>query len=68
MARITTRQADDQPVDTVAQDDVPAAPPIATLPVARPETTPIPGGGRWVWSDTEPHWVPAPDPIESFTE
>lgn len=22
-----------------------------------PESTPVPGGGRYRWSDTAPHWV-----------
>ena len=36
-------------------------------PVATPENTPIPGGGRWRWSAAPPGWVevlenPAPVP------
>jgi hypothetical protein len=30
--------------------------PVAT-PVATPENTPVPGGGRYRWSDTAPHWT-----------
>jgi hypothetical protein len=38
-----------------------------TTPAATPENTPIPGGGRWRWSDALPGWVevledPAPAP------
>ena len=29
--------------------------PVAGKPT--PENTPVPGGGRYRWSDTAPHWV-----------
>jgi len=43
--------------------------------VATPQNTPVPGGGRYRWSDTAPHWIeidevgqpmvntPAPTPV-----
>jgi len=33
-------------------------------PERTPENTPLPGGGRWVWDDTENNWAPAPEPKE----
>jgi hypothetical protein len=39
-----------------------------------PENTPVPGGGRWRWSDVPPHWVeidengePVPVPAAATT-
>ncbi|MFZ4623277.1 MAG: hypothetical protein ACOYNF_03470 [Rhodoferax sp.] len=45
--------------------------------VATPENTPVPGGGRWCWSDALPGWVevteepavkPEPATIETTLE
>lgn len=41
----------------------PSAPESTTAPiVATPENTPVPGGGRWRWSDTLPGWVEVTEP------
>ncbi|WP_180125671.1 hypothetical protein [Rhodoferax sp. BLA1] len=46
-------------------------------PKPSPENTPVPGAGRYRWSDTAPHWVevdeagqpiPAADPTDTTTE
>ncbi|MCB8748320.1 hypothetical protein LHU53_15575 [Rhodoferax sp. U2-2l] len=46
-------------------------------PENTPENTPVPGAGRYKWSDTAPHWVeideadqpiPAADPAATPTE
>lgn len=50
---------------TVNTDAVSAAalPLINAAPVATPENTSVPGGGRWAWSDTLPGWVEVPEPV-----
>jgi hypothetical protein len=35
-------------------DTIPAQ---AAQPTPTPENTPVPGGGRYRWSDTAPHWT-----------
>jgi len=30
-----------------------------------PENTPLPGGGRWAWSDEAPHWWRLPEHNEA---
>jgi len=32
-------------------------PPEAAEPTPTPENTPVPGGGRYRWSDIAPHWT-----------
>lgn len=45
------------------------APPPAepAAPLATPENTPLPGGGRWMWDATLPGWAevtePAAEPV-----
>jgi hypothetical protein len=36
-------------------------PPEAAAQNPTPENTPVPGGGRYRWSDSAPHWVEIDD-------
>lgn len=47
------------------------APAIDAAPIAAPENTPVPGGGRWSWDYSAARWVdkdapaaPTPDLIQ----
>lgn len=39
------------------------APPLAT-----PDNTPVPGGGRWRWDIALPGWVELAEPVEPIPE
>ena len=35
----------------------PDTPAVEAAFIATPDTVPVPGGGRYRWSDTAPHWT-----------
>lgn len=36
---------------------------LLTVPIATPENTPVPGGGRWAWSAADRRWVDQDTPV-----
>lgn len=46
--------------DSTVQTPAPAA--NTAAPVATPENTPVPGGGRWTWDAALAGWADVPEP------